>query len=394
MHTHVPDPALTAHGREQASAWRSVTAKWRAAAAAAAEGGGGKGERKMCVLVSPLLRAVQTAALAFTVIGVDGDKDDGTAGGAVDFAAAPEARELWWASAQNRGRALGSLAPQGGGGGLGKGGESSDPEGGRQEHSKKEKKAATKRTVATQQPAGSLAEVLGAATDDAAGGTAWFLRRRSNESPELVLRGLAALAAPGSKVWDPAGEAAASKRELTRRSQQAVLALIRRIVQEAEALSAAAADGGGGKGSGASASCGGSPSSSEPPSERLWEHPDVVVVCHYGVIQQLADVHAANCEAVALIFRRARMPSSCTPSSASSFSSSSSWPKESNRCLREARECGWTYSLLRCGKSSTFRARSLTVSGSAGVGVCGEDDDAVRPPPPPLKNSTVKKGQR
>ena len=125
--SNVPDPDLTALGRRQAAAWAPVTARW----AAKAEERAAKAEEesrplpRMSVLVSPLQRAQQTAAHAFSDLslateslqgsgGEGGEGGDDTAvtatttssssrAGAVSFAVALEARELWWNSADPRG---------------------------------------------------------------------------------------------------------------------------------------------------------------------------------------------------------------------------------------------------------------------------------------------------
>ena len=79
----LPDPELTTRGAAQADAWRQRAARWDLET----------------VLVSPLLRCVQTAARAF---------------GACEGAAwrlCPAAREHWWHMAQSRGRLGSGLAP-------------------------------------------------------------------------------------------------------------------------------------------------------------------------------------------------------------------------------------------------------------------------------------------
>ena len=74
-HRDVPDPALTELGESQADAWRRRTRRWDLET----------------ILVSPLLRCVQTAARAF-----------GAHEGAT-WQVEPAAREHWWELAQNRG---------------------------------------------------------------------------------------------------------------------------------------------------------------------------------------------------------------------------------------------------------------------------------------------------
>ena len=79
----LPDPELTTRGAAQADAWRQRAARWDLET----------------VLVSPLLRCVQTAARAF------GACESGA------WRLCPAAREHWWHMAQSRGRLGAGLAP-------------------------------------------------------------------------------------------------------------------------------------------------------------------------------------------------------------------------------------------------------------------------------------------
>ena len=127
-HSHVPDPTLTALGRAQASEWATVTSKWVALLTQKnnirqIEDTAGNRSSSACtcppsyrmrVLVSPLFRTLQTAALAFsptiTALTASDTKSSGGTSGAshhdsVNFIVAVEARELWWNHADNRGLA-------------------------------------------------------------------------------------------------------------------------------------------------------------------------------------------------------------------------------------------------------------------------------------------------
>lgn len=171
----IPDPDITALGVAQADAWRARSATWELET----------------VLVSPLLRTIQTAARAFG------------AHPSARWQLCPAAREHWWDMRQSRGRLGGEIAP-------------------------------------------ALAEL------PACGLTA-----------EAVV---AAIGAP-TEHWHPTEEAAASKRELGRRSARATLALATDLTRRAAA------------------------------GEKR-----VAVVCHWGVVSALTDVDAANCDVVGLLF--------------------------------------------------------------------------------------------
>ncbi|KAJ1460811.1 histidine phosphatase superfamily [Pelagophyceae sp. CCMP2097] len=207
-HEDTDDPDLTPLGEGQADAWRAAAPAWGLDS----------------ILVSPLLRCIQTAARAL-----------GLCGGETRWRLAAEAREHWWHMRQSRGRLGGALAPL----------------------------------------------VAGLPFADAGA------------------LSLEPISAP-SEFWDPAGEAAASKRDLKSRSRRASLDLV-------GVLAAKARDG-----------------------ERM-----VAVVCHWGVISALTDVDAKNCSITATLW---------APHDAESAVESALKHNTCAQCARE--QHGWSYTVL------------------------------------------------
>ena len=99
---HMPDPALTDLGRRQALSWAPVfgASSDRVEGAEDGEDGGAWLPRR--VLISPLLRTIQTAALVFSAM-------DAEMAALVKFDPFPCAREKWWVEVDNRGKLLPAL---------------------------------------------------------------------------------------------------------------------------------------------------------------------------------------------------------------------------------------------------------------------------------------------
>ena len=345
-HSHVPDPTLTALGRAQASEWAPVTSKWVALLSqkkTVRQLEDAAGDRsssaftyppsyRMRVLVSPLFRTLETAALAFspTIMALTAS-DTSSAGGTqeashhdgVNFIVAVEARELWWNHVDNRGLASSRNTLEG-----------QDKEGSSR-NSDDSTNNFLKRLQSQKRDTGTalLTREL-----KSSGG----IDDENDSAPRLVLGGLDELSRP-SRHWDPYGEATAGKKELNRRSRAAVTAFVSRLCSEAERVCAAW-----------------SPAAAALSPEPA-DYPDVVVICHYGIIQQIADVSVDNCEAVVLNFTRMNddeiSPDAHVVSlkeGAQISDGGSSLPRKKNRCLCEARRLGWTFSLAKRGKPSNF----------------------------------------
>jgi hypothetical protein len=311
--------------------WASVTAGWVAAADNAAASTA-EHNPKSCVIkprihvfVSPLLRTLQTAGLAFlndcrplkpqrqraceSQRCEDGMESTATVstGEVIKFSVMTSARELWWSTPDNRGRFLHSIEEGASGG--------------------------TRPDIIRSPVAASSTSLYGDL--EAIPATAAFLRRHHSS----FLHGLDELEKP-SLHWDPADEARASKRANSRRSHAAIMSLVDELCAACIAVEP----------------LNNSELKMEAPkiSARALtrnEFPAVVVVCHFGVIQQFTDLELDNGEAVAMHWE----PITSTDVVDSDLSPRQKWPVAGNRCLHRAHDLGWTYQVAMRGKADRFR---------------------------------------
>jgi len=155
------------------------------------------------------------------------------------------------------------------------------------------------------------------------GQSAEALRCCTSELPSQFgkrLEGWATVETVGSRLWDPASEDLASKRELIRRAKDCTRVLIELLCNTLDELCATEGDG---------CRTGG---------------PCAAVVCHWGVIAQLTDEDVSNCAAVFLNWKKWHANSDNQPGDDSETSSK---PSRMNLALRIARDHGWDYTVTQ-----------------------------------------------